>query len=730
MNITLAGFQLKVIAELMEAMLSEEKEIVLKSCTGSGKTIMLTHFMDNYLRCFDKTVFVWLTPGKGNLEEQSKEKMDRYVHGSRTKLLYDVMVSGFEENDCCFINWEKLTKKGNNALKDSEHINFAEHINNALNESLSFKIIIDESHHNNTIKAEEIVECFKTDKIIRCSATPKNHPKAYFINVSEKDVIKEGLIKKMIIINENIGKETAIKSQTEFLINKAIKKQQELKGEYVKKNSDVNPLIIVQLPNNSSALLEEVENYFYSQNITYENKKLAVWLADKKENIDNIEKNNGEPEAIIIKQAIATGWDCPRAQILVKLRDNMNEVFEIQTIGRIRRMPEAKHYDSELLDCCYLYTLDEKFTENVKQSMGKNALDAMKLFVKPERKNFSIMAQYKTNVPVPRDGKLALQVIYTYLSKKYNLDNKIENNRLVFQAEGYDFSQSIVFRTKTGNVVTTEKGTNNLESVQIEYKYDKKKYGREYHYNVSQMGLKVNLDYNSTNAIIRKLFLKNVKSKYSLLELDNMELYAFVINNKQKLIDEIRQAMADENSQLSFKYNMITEKPVSFPKECIFTYDGTAKTQVVMEKNVYKGYLASAEVRSASEKLFEEYCETSENIEWVYKNGDKGSEYFSLVYEDNNNRQKSFYPDYIVGLNDGSVWIIETKGGFSKEGNSEDIDLYTPKKFKALKRYLDRFQLYGGIVRQDKQSMQLCICTEHYSENLKSGDWKLLNDVL
>ena len=31
--------------------------------TGSGKTIILTHFMDEYTKSRGKTVFVWLTPG-------------------------------------------------------------------------------------------------------------------------------------------------------------------------------------------------------------------------------------------------------------------------------------------------------------------------------------------------------------------------------------------------------------------------------------------------------------------------------------------------------------------------------------------------------------------------------------------------------------------------------------------------------------------------------------------
>lgn len=148
MGITLANFQLKAIEALMEAMGEPNRDIILKSCTGSGKTIILTHFMDEYLKSTNKAVFVWLTPGKGNLELQSKAKMDKYIYGSNTKLLSDIMSSGFEENDACFINWEKLTKKGNNALKDSERTNFVEHIQNAIDNGLTFTIIVDESHQN------------------------------------------------------------------------------------------------------------------------------------------------------------------------------------------------------------------------------------------------------------------------------------------------------------------------------------------------------------------------------------------------------------------------------------------------------------------------------------------------------------------------------------------------------------------------------------------------------
>lgn len=730
MAIQLKNFQLKAIDELMDAMNSDKKEIVLKSCTGSGKTIILTHFIDTYMHSFGNTVFIWLTPGKGNLEEQSKEKMDRYIYGASTKLLCDVMISGFSTGDSCFINWEKLTKKGNTALRDSERTNFLGYIEKALDSGISFKVIVDESHQNDTIKADEIIEYFRTDKIIRCSATPKLYKNAFIVEVPEEDVIAEGLIKKLLIINENFEQNITVDDQITYLIEKALDKQRELHSAFLKLKVDITPLIIVQLPNKSDALLEGVENYFYSNGITYENNQLAVWLSEKKQNLEGIEQLNATPIAVIIKQAVATGWDCPRAHILVKLRDNMSETFEIQTIGRIRRMPEAKHYENDLLDSCYLYTFDGAFTESVKQSLGKGALDAKKLLLKPEHRSFTIITEYKTDVPFPRDAALTLRVFYTHYKTKYNLTGKLLENKTKLQACGYDFSKDVVDYTKSGSVSKLEKEQiDDLNAIAIHEELNTSKHGRSYHHSVSEIGFKVTLDYSRINTVIRKLFLKDLRSDYKVLGLEIRELYSFVINNKDRLIAEIREAMFSSMLQESLKMNSITEKPISFPLEYLFTYDGTAKVQTELTKNVYKGYLVSAEKRSASEKLFEKFCESNSKIDWFYKNGDKGAEYFSIVYEDNLGKQKSFYPDYILSVR-GEIWIIETKGGFTRLGESEDIDKYTGKKFEILKRYLNKYGLNGGIVRQDKQSFELCICTDSYSEDIKSDAWKVLSDVL
>jgi len=727
--VQLKNFQLSAVKSLFEAMDTPARDIILKSPTGSGKTIILTYFMHQYVQSYRNTVFVWLTPGKGNLEEQSKEKMDKHIHAAQTKLLSDVMTGGFEENDNCFINWEKLTKKGNNALKDSERTNFLEHIEHALNAGLHFIVIVDENHQNNTLKADEIIQYFHMDKIIRCSATPKGIKNAEIIEIPEADVIAEGLIKKMLIINENFPQQVEMENATSYLLEQAYTKQREIRAEFLSAGKDINPLIVVQIPNKSEKLQDDVERWFETQSVTYENGQLAVWLSDMHENLEGIEEINAPSVAVIIKQAVATGWDCPKAAILVKLRDNMDETFEIQTIGRIRRMPEARHYGKDLLDSCYLYTFDEKFTAGVKLSLGKGALKADTLFLKNEYKGITLTSEQRTMVTDHRNPKKALLSVAKYFEEKFKTgSNKAENKRRL-QTAGFEFSADILRHTLSGETATLNFASADMNTVVITEKLNTHDHGHMYHQKVGKIGMEIGMEYSYMNTIIRKLFDRNFTYSRKILAMEPREVYAFVINNADLLRHTVRESMAAELEQLTLDIDQVSKVPFRIPQSCLFTYDGTAKTQLEMKKNVYQGYLSSAEIRSSSERKFEKFCEKCDAVEWVYKNGDKGNEYLSIVYADNSDKQKNFYPDYIISVN-GEVWIVETKGGFDRSGNSQDIDIFTPKKFAVLKDYLERYSLKGGIVRYDEKSEEIYICMDSYSEDINSDSWVVLSDIL
>lgn len=725
----LKNFQVDAIAQLNDAMAKHGRDIVLKSPTGSGKTIILTTFMHDYMRANPGIVFVWLTPGKGELQEQSRAKMDLYCHGASTKNLQDVMTSGFSAGDAVFINWQKLTMKGNVALKDSERTNFLEWIQRAFEAGVSFKVVIDESHENFTDKADEVISYFKTDKIIWASATPRDNPNALMVEVAEEDVIAEGLIKKIIQINPDfpIGKTFKDKDEVDFLLEQALAKQQAIKAAFVEQGSKVNPLIVVQMPNKSDAQLAEIEKFLGGKGIDIVTGTLAIWLADKKENLEDISKNDAKQKVVVIKQAIATGWDCPRAHILVKLRKNMDETFEIQTLGRIRRMPEARHYDDDLLDSCYLYTLDEVFTSGARQSLGGRALNAIKLFLKQEHRSVRLITEQRTMVTDTRDPVLALTAICAYLANKYKLDADLDKNKKRLAAEHYVFNTDIVNQTVTGDAAVLDdifKG-NTLTQVSFNTVLDTHKHGQYFRHALGEVGAGCGMPYQDVRGIFSRIFGDKPEYQQKFVALPPKELYAFAINNLHKLKEDFREAMSAELPSAT-KSNPISEKEFHFPHEWIFTYDASLTVQKSLAKNVYKGYLASGRPRSNGEIKFERWTESKPTIEWVYRNGDKGDEYFSIVYLDNAGKQKLFYPDYIIKAKD-AIWIIEIKGNFNTSGASENIDIFAAKKAQALGAYCKKHNVCGGFVCYSEEEDELLIATDGFSENPKDPCWKLLD---
>ena len=387
------------------------------------------------------------------------------------------------------------------------------------------------------------------------------------IEIAEEDVIAEGLIKKLLVINENFPQTIETDNQTWFLLERALNKQREIKSIFLNKGIDVNPLIVVQLPNNSDALCDSVEEYFSAQGINIENDTLAIWLSGRHENVENISDNDGKQIAVVIKQAVATGWDCPRAQILVKLRENMDETFEIQTIGRIRRMPEAKHYDNDVLDCCYLYTFDQKFTAGVKQALSKGALDGKDIFLKNEYKSFTLTKEQRTMITDLRDPRKALFSIASYFKDTFGLTGNKKENKTRLETAGFAFSDSINTYTQSGSVATlSDLGeSDNLNTITVKETVNTHKLGRDRHHCIGVIGREIGMEYKYMQTIIGKLFGDKFDYSGKLLTLSTRELYAFIINNVDLLRRNFREAMAVQLSQGVISPDMVSTKEFILP---------------------------------------------------------------------------------------------------------------------------------------------------------------------
>lgn len=729
-GIKLKDFQIDTVNKLLDATsIGIKKEVLVQAPTGSGKTIILVSYIEEYLKENNKTIFVWLTPGKGDLEEQSRKKMIKFLPHHSTKNIQDVLLQGFEAKDTAFINWETITKKGNNALREAERKNLYERIHEAHNNGYKFIVVVDEEHLNKTVKAEAIIEYMNPEYIVRVSATTKTNKEAKFIKIDELEVINAGLITRALYINENVSNQTTLSNEHEYLLDLAINKKKAIKEEYMKLNVQVNPLIIIQVPSKSDDFIKQIEIILEERNYTYDRQNLAIWLSERKENTDNIENNEALPSILIMKQAISTGWDCPRAKILVKLRDNMSEDFETQTIGRIRRMPQAHHYDNVLLDNCYLYTFDEKYEQSVKQELGSNAYDTKIIFLKNEYKNLTLKKLTFDNNFDGFGERETFNILHSFYVDKYKLTPKKKDNKTILESNGYVFKDTIdnyIIQDKIVRINSDE--LENANRIKVQSEVSTNKNGFELRHSINEIASKIGMSYSKTRLMLERMFWKQKLFSKKFVDLTITEFYAFVINNESTLKHDFQEAVSQKARQMKMKFEELKELDWKAPEMDYIKYDPKMKDTTIYEKSIYMNYPNST-IKSKSERMFEFFCEHNENIKWFYKNGESSSDYFSVVYVDAVNHKWHFYPDFIVCDKDNKIWIIETKGGENTSGKSKNIDIKVENKFEALKEYSKKYNVNWGFVRDYDKNEQLYLCNTEYTEDMENDNWKLLDKI-
>ena len=746
-GITLYEFQQDAVKEItrLAEPYKNQQVITVKSPTGSGKTLILLGFVDKYLQEIEpNTAFVWLCPGKGDLEMQSMKKMIKFLPSRTAYTLDDALKNGFNAGSTTFINWELVTKTGNNAIKDSEKKNLFDRLAEAKRDQREFIIIVDEEHSNKTAKAQYIIDRIDAKHIIRVSATAKPNKKYEFIEINEQDVIDSGLITKAIYVNEGVSSDPERTDDYTELLVLADAKRKEIQQHYRSIDRNVRPLVLIQFPSGRPETIDAVEKKLEEMGYTYDNHMVSIWMSGKKIDLpDNLTENDAEPVFLLMKQAISTGWDCPRAKILVKLREGMSEDFTIQTIGRIRRMPEARHYDDDVLDCCYVYTFDEKYKSGLLSDLDKS-YEIEKLFVKNKCKTFTLTKETRDMEFSGIGDREVMKKIRKHLVEKYHLitrDNDVntylsisefEANKSILESNGYVFGEYVLGQILQGKFATTDALENADSSHFLKTKSiagkDSKHYLQMLRVFDDMKGI-VGLKQHQVRAIFRKLFSTNLRSRYRLFALEGNEFTAFIINNEKQLKIELREVSTDlyYNLSLQLKPRKVT---FTIPEEDLFRYDSTAKDDSEYMSNAFKKYSAgnaTSKTRSMPELLFEQYCEAhSDMIDWVYKNGDGGSQYFSIVYLTGTGSQQLFYPDYIIRKDNGEIWIIETKGG-EQAGYSKNIDRMIENKFNALKEYSHNYKIKWGFVRD--MDGKLYINNTTYVEDMKDKRWISLTDI-
>lgn len=699
--------------------------IVFQAPTGAGKTFMATKYMEEIVKEVpDDLCFLWISIGKGELHKQSMKAVKREISNEMECSLLEEEFFGsrkeIKQNEIVFVSWQKIKLKDGATgewkavvMKDKETINFIEVLENTRALGRKIILIIDESHAGaKTTESFEIIdEIIKPEIQIDMSATPIITNSESRIVVEATDVIEAGIIKKEVIINRDIDQIPAddIDSQ-KLIMMAAFNKREELSARYKLQGADVNPLVLIQLPNSNAGedIRIEIENFLREKNVTEENGKLAVWLSDEKVNneYDKLLANDGAVEYLIFKQAIDTGWDCPRAQILVRFRETNSIVFEIQTVGRILRMPEAKHYMDDKLNTAYVYT-NIKSIEVKKETYNPNIIKSCKATRKELYEPLKLRSFYRQRIDfgdvtsaytpffchkfaeyfmIPEND--VLQDFYTNMEKlkEFGINEDFDRMDAIIKDGIIDSSviDKILNDKIDGDTINV-----GMSEVDLQYAFEKM--------------IKDNL-----NGLAPRRSLSPVKTAifYAMKKYLNLNTARGGIIYIQKLVVKNPRQFAMILDESIKDYKLYKENELStkdsekwndeWEIEESRNYNPQVTTELKSKLSLYQPLYVPIDTTgkvNQLEKEFIEYLdEHGESIEWFWQNGASAMEKNFGIKVDN---KKTFYPDFIVKFKDGRIGLFDTKGGMFKADDKV--------KSNALQRYIIEEankgkNLIGGLV--------------------------------
>ena len=715
---------------------SNNKKLVFKAPTGSGKTIMMAEFLkqlvdDREIR--QSLSVIWTAPRQ--LHIQSREKLENYFETSQAlKCSYfeDLDDRKISENEILFFNWESINRADNIYIRDNEQeFNLSKVLERTKEEGREIVLIIDEAHHHATSEISQgLIQMIGPKLTIEVTATPAtiaDEDERVFVQL--EDVKKEGMIKKAIILNdefENLIKQGKIQTQQlsggseELVIDAAMKKRQELVNEFQKEKVNINPLVLIQLPDRKTSLedriRERVEGILknkYRISTEKGNNKLAIWLSGEHINKENVEKQDSEVEVLIFKQAIALGWDCPRAQILVLFREWHSPIFSIQTVGRIMRMPEPDkgHYGNEILNYGYVYTNLDNI--EIKEDIAKDYIT-----IYTSKRSFDPQLSLLSCYPKRHREKTRLSPFFIEIfleeAKKYNLKKQIDT-----KVKKLDLKIISDYKAEDVDALAGAKIVGD-KAIKVGG-FDLQKLFDFFVRNNLTPFYPEDRSVGRVKEAIYKFFEQELKMWYGDVW---EEIVQIVLSDKNSrhFINVLDRAKEKYKEEAEKRESEMVDVPNWNIPEAL-SYGGEYK-KVETQKSIMQPFYSDEKWRT--EVAFIEFLEKSEQVEWWFKNGDRDATFFAVPYGDG--EEKPFYVDFIVKLMDGRIGLIDTKAGFTRQIAGPKIDglyKYIQSEIKKGKK------CFGGIVANTERNYRgRWVYFDKASKDLKDNSFENWIDLI
>lgn len=728
-NMKLSKCQEITVNELVSKFNPLQKNIIdFQAPTGSGKTFMITNMIDRLISKFpnEKLTFVIATLSSANLPKQMLDNLNdykKYLHNNFITIERKESPST-KDSKVKDGHYQIMAKRNNILILGTQSFGkgriFTEEgtINSFINQikSENYKLIYirDEAHYGGEAKKEnnkfldysleenlskqlsktkdeskkfELLMQDAAHFIVKMTATPRGKNDLVLLN--EKDLEEDNIIllKKVSKYNEGIDSLKSEEISNNDILELACKKFKEVKNRYANYQEEpflqnINPAMLIQVRDDYKNKHEEFEKEI-NNIISILNKNGLTWVKYFGSNdvdssirlinnsLRSISRNHSDIDVIIFKIGPATGWNIPRACMLVQLRNVSSDSLNTQTLGRIKRNPnpEADYSNSSIALNYYYYS-------NIQESSRQRITLVLKNEFKDEKFKVGSIDRFeiekRVNNPKYLEDLISLldiNELNAEFNRYYNYYKKYKF--IVVGEENYGNKKLIT--TKIQNNIELEIYKENflLENktyfskniiLAIEKWFFTCKRGNRLHDLIS-----VNLMW----LIISISKMEQIKSKFSeIINSSKIESKIYKIsekslpynndllvkeNSKEMDIPDAKYAYENlrskkENSNINYFDSKVETKFLSLLKDYIINNDQNYKIKIWTKNPVFHG-------------LFLEY------------------------FDDDNNVSKSF-PDFIIkiSLNNESkqehIFYIETK-------DSNDKSIKISNILKGYKKYFD-----------------------------------------
>jgi type III restriction enzyme len=409
MNLVLKDFQTEAVESLHQRLADARSRaadgkleaITLSAPTGSGKTVILTRLIelalegDEHHHPEPDAVFLWVTD-QPELNIQTRDKMQTTSHlltaANMVEITVDFDEEVFPSGRVFFLNTQKLST-GSSWVKTGDNRTFTlwDTIRNTVNARPGgFFVIIDEAHRGTkldkgkTAEANSIMQRFllgseeippvpliigisatldRFTDLLHAAAKAKKARIHQPVDIDPADVIASGLLKAKVILHHP---EQALGTQY-ALLREAVRNWREMESRWAAycasqhETQIVRPILLVQVEDGSkgrtsatdldqvvSVLREEAGGLNVAELAHSFQEGTPVLLTDKTA-IRYLAPSaiDADPfvKFVLFKTSLNTGWDCPRAEVMMSFRRAKDATYIAQLVGRMVRTPLARQIE-------------------------------------------------------------------------------------------------------------------------------------------------------------------------------------------------------------------------------------------------------------------------------------------------------------------------------------------------------------------------------------------------